>query len=669
MSESEVHSSNGASAHSSNGASAQDTVTSRDTVASQDTVRYSYDVVVLGAGGSGLRAAIEARLQGKKTAIISKSLFGKAHTVMAEGGCAAAMGNVNPRDNWQVHFRDTMRGGKFLNNWKMAELHANEAPERVWELEAWGAIFDRTKDGKISQRNFGGHEYPRLAHVGDRTGLEMIRTLQQKVVALQQADAIELGDPEAMIKVFAETTITDLIKDGGAISGAFGYFRDTGQFVLFEAPAVVLATGGIGKTYKVTSNSWEYTGDGHALALRAGAKLLNMEFVQLHPTGMVWPPSVRGILVTEGVRGDGGVLRNSENKRFMFNYVPDVFRAQYAETEEEADRWYADPNNNRRPPELLPRDEVARSINSEVKAGRGSPHGGVFLDVSTRLPAEEILRRLPSMYHQFKELADVDITKEPMEVGPTCHYVMGGVEVDPATGAASVPGLFAAGEVSGGMHGSNRLGGNSLSDLLVFGRRAGLGAAEYVTGLPARPAVSQAALAAAIAVDLAPLERTTGEGPYAIHAELQNIMTDLVGLIRRESELKTALVELDKLRSRVAQVAAPGERAYNPGWHLAMDLRNMMQVAECVAEAALERQESRGGHTREDYPEMSPEWRKINLICSLGADGNVALSRQALVPMREDLLELFDIGELKKYMTDEELTGLTAASSGAKETH
>jgi succinate dehydrogenase / fumarate reductase, flavoprotein subunit len=663
MSESEVHSSNGASAHSSNGASAQ------DAVASQDTVRYSYDVVVLGAGGSGLRAAIEARLQGKKTAIISKSLFGKAHTVMAEGGCAAAMGNVNPRDNWQVHFRDTMRGGKFLNNWKMAELHANEAPERVWELEAWGAIFDRTKDGKISQRNFGGHEYPRLAHVGDRTGLEMIRTLQQKVVALQQADAIELGDPEAMIKVFAETTITDLILDGGAISGAFGYFRDTGQFVLFEAPAVVLATGGIGKTYKVTSNSWEYTGDGHALALRAGAKLLNMEFVQLHPTGMVWPPSVRGILVTEGVRGDGGVLRNSENKRFMFNYVPDVFRAQYAETEEEADRWYADPNNNRRPPELLPRDEVARSINSEVKAGRGSPHGGVFLDVSTRLPAEEILRRLPSIYHQFKELADVDITKEPMEVGPTCHYVMGGVEVDPATGAASVPGLFAAGEVSGGMHGSNRLGGNSLSDLLVFGRRAGLGAAEYVSGLPARPAVSQAALAAAIAVDLAPLERTTGEGPYAIHAELQNIMTDLVGLIRRESELKTALVELDKLRSRVAQVAAPGERAYNPGWHLAMDLRNMMQVAECVAEAALERQESRGGHTREDYPEMSPEWRKINLICSLGADGNVALSRQALVPMREDLLELFDIGELKKYMTDEELTGLTAASSGAKETH
>src|SRR5947209_8319167 len=542
--------------------------------------RFSYDVIVVGAGGSGLRAAIEARLNGKKTAIISKSLFGKAHTVMAEGGCAAAMGNVNPKDNWQVHFRDTMRGGKFLNNWRMAELHAKEAPDRVWELEAWGAVFDRTKDGKISQRNFGGHEYPRLAHVGDRTGLEMIRSLQQKVVALQQADAVELGDPEAMIKVYAETTITELILDGpeGAqrIAGAFGYFRDTGRFVLFEAPAVVLATGGIGKTYKVTSNSWEYTGDGHALALRAGAKLLNMEFVQLHPTGMVWPPSVRGLLVTESVRGDGGVLRNSEGKRFMFDYVPDVFRPQYAETEEEADRWYDDQANNRRPPELLPRDEVARSINAEVKAGRGSPHGGVFLDVSTRLPAEEILRKLPSMHHQFKELADVDITKEPMEVGPTCHYVMGGVEVDPDTGAASVPGLFAVGEVSGGMHGSNRLGGNSLSDLLVFGRRSGLGAAEYVSALEARPAVSEAALTEAAAVALEPLERAEGESPYAIHSELQTIMNDLVGLIRRESEMKTALVELDKLRTRAAQVSAAGGRAYNPGCHLALDLRNML---------------------------------------------------------------------------------------------
>jgi succinate dehydrogenase / fumarate reductase flavoprotein subunit len=637
--------------------------------------RLSYDVVVIGAGGSGLRAAIEARLNGKKTAIISKSLFGKAHTVMAEGGCAAAMGNVNSKDNWQVHFRDTMRGGKFLNNWRMAELHAKEAPDRVWELEAWGAVFDRTKDGKISQRNFGGHEYPRLAHVGDRTGLEMIRSLQQKVVAMQQADAVELGDPEAMIKVFAETTITELIKDGpeGAerIAGAFGYFRDTGRFVLFEAPAVVLATGGIGKTYKVTSNSWEYTGDGHALALRAGAKLLNMEFVQLHPTGMVWPPSVRGLLVTESVRGDGGVLRNSEGKRFMFNYVPDVFRPQYAETEEEADRWYEDPDHNRRPPELLPRDEVARSINSEVKAGRGSPHGGVFLDVSTRLPAEEIMRRLPSMHHQFKELADVDITKEPMEVGPTCHYVMGGVEVDPDTGAASVPGLFAVGEVSGGMHGSNRLGGNSLSDLLVFGRRSGLGAAEYVSALEDRPAVSEAALTEAAAVALEPLERAEGESPYAIHSELQTIMNDLVGLIRRESEMKTALVELDKLRTREAQVSAAGGRAYNPGWHLALDLRNMLIVAECVAQAALERQESRGGHTRDDYPGMSPEWRKLNLICSAGEEGTVTLKRQPIIPMQTELLELFDISELKKYMTDEELTGLSgySAAAAAEEKH
>ena len=628
-----------------------------------DIDRLPYDVVVIGAGGSGLRAAIEARLNGKRTAIISKSLFGKAHTVMAEGGCAAAMGNVNPNDNWQVHYRDTMRGGKFLNNWRMAELHAKEAPDRVWELEAWGAVFDRTKDGKISQRNFGGHEYPRLAHVGDRTGLEMIRSLQQKVVAMQQADAVELGDPEAMIRVFAETTITELMIDAGRIAGAFGYFRDTGRFVLFEAPAVVLATGGIGKTYKVTSNSWEYTGDGHALALRAGAKLLNMEFVQLHPTGMVWPPSVRGLLVTESVRGDGGVLRNSEGKRFMFNYVPDVFRAQYAETEEEADRWYDDPDHNRRPPELLPRDEVARSINSEVKAGRGSEHGGVFLDVSTRLPAEEILRRLPSMYHQFKELADVDITKEPMEIGPTCHYVMGGVEVDPDTGAASVPGLFAVGEVSGGMHGSNRLGGNSLSDLLVFGRRSGLGAAEYVSALAEsdRPSVSTASLDAATAVAVEPLERAEGENPYAIHGELQQIMFDLVGLIRRESELKTALVELDKLRARAAQVSVAGARAYNPGWHLALDLRNMLVVAECVAQAALERQESRGGHTRDDYPDMSPEWRKVNLICSVDADDSVSLKRQPIVPMRTDLLELFDISELKKYMTEEELAGLSGA--------
>ncbi|HEX8006657.1 MAG TPA: fumarate reductase/succinate dehydrogenase flavoprotein subunit [Trebonia sp.] len=634
-----------------------------------DIQRYSYDVVVIGAGGSGLRAAIEARARGKKTAIISKSLFGKAHTVMAEGGAAAAMGNMNPKDNWQVHFRDTMRGGKFLNNPRMAELHAKEAPDRVWELEAWGALFDRTKDGKISQRNFGGHEYPRLAHVGDRTGLEMIRTLQQRVVALQQEDAVSLGDPEAMIKVFAETTITRLIKDGSRIAGAFGYLRDTGQFVFFEAPAVVLATGGIGRTFKVTSNSWEYSGDGHALALLAGADLLNMEFVQFHPTGMVWPPSVRGILVTESVRGDGGVLRNSEGKRFMFNYVPDVFRAQYAETEEEADRWYTDPDHNRRPPELLPRDEVARSINSEIKAGRGSPHGGVFLDVASRLPAEEILRRLPSMHHQFIELADVDITKEPMEIGPTCHYVMGGVEVDPDTAATSVPGLFAAGEVSGGMHGSNRLGGNSLSDLLVFGRRAGDGAASYVEALTGRPSVSAGSLAEAQAEALAPLGRPDGENPYTVHAELQQTMNDLVGLIRRESEVKQALTELEQFRARAALVAVPGGRAYNPGWHVALDLRNMLLVAECVALAALERQESRGGHTREDFPEMSPEWRKVNLICTLTGE-HVALSRKPLPTVRLDLLALFDKGELKKYLTEEELAALpTAPAAASEESH
>jgi len=631
-----------------------------------DIERLSYDVVVIGAGGSGLRAAIEARQAGKRTAVISKSLFGKAHTVMAEGGCAAAMGNMNPNDNWQVHFRDTMRGGKFLNSWRMAELHAKEAPDRVWELEAWGALFDRTRDGKISQRNFGGHEYPRLAHVGDRTGLEMIRTLQQRVVALQQQDAREHGDPEAMIRVFAETTITRLITGAGGIAGAFGYVRDTGGFVLFEAPAVVLATGGIGKSYKVTSNSWEYTGDGHALALLAGANLLNMEFVQLHPTGMIWPPSVKGILVTESVRGDGGVLRNSEGKRFMFNYVPDVFRAQYAETEEEADRWYDDPDHNRRPPELLPRDEVARSINAEVKAGRGTEHGGVYLDIASRRPAEEILRRLPSMYHQFKELADVDITKEPMEIGPTAHYVMGGVEVDPDTQATAVPGLFAAGEVSGGMHGSNRLGGNSLSDLLVFGRRAGQSAAKYVDAMAAggRPAGGQAAVDAAVAEALAPLERSGGENPYEVHAALQELMTDQVGLIRNEGELQSALAQLDKLRARAAQVSAEGGRAYNPGWHLAQDLRNMLLVSDCVALSALERQESRGGHTRADYPDMSPEWRKVNLVCTLNGD-QVKLARKPLAPMPDDLLRLFDVAELKKYLTDDELAGLTAGASTA----
>ncbi|MCO6006609.1 fumarate reductase/succinate dehydrogenase flavoprotein subunit [Actinoallomurus purpureus] len=628
-----------------------------------DIERLQYDVVVIGAGGAGLRAAIEARLQGKKTAIISKSLFGKAHTVMAEGGAAAAMGNANPNDNWQVHYRDTMRGGKFLNNWRMAELHAKEAPERIWELEAWGALFDRTKDGKISQRNFGGHEYPRLAHVGDRTGLELIRTCQQKIVALQQEDHKEFGDYDARLRVFAETTVTRLLKDEqGRICGAFGYIRETGKFVVFEAPAVVLATGGIGKSFKVTSNSWEYTGDGHALALLAGASLINMEFVQFHPTGMVWPPSVKGILVTESVRGDGGVLKNSDDKRFMFEYIPEVFKDKYATTEEEADGWYEDPDNNRRPPELLPRDEVARAINSEVKAGRGSPHGGVFLDIASRLKPEQIIKRLPSMHHQFKELADVDITAEPMEVGPTCHYVMGGVEVDPDTAAALVPGLFAAGEVSGGMHGSNRLGGNSLSDLLVFGRRAGLGASEYASATTV--SVPESEIEAAMAEALEPYEREAGENPYTVHQELQQTMNDLVGIIRREDELEQAIEALGKLRERVQNVAvapsagaSPKEGqgpAYHPGWHLALDLRNMMIVSECVARAALERQESRGGHTRDDYPKMSADWRKVNLVCRV-RDGVVELKRQDMEPMREDLLSLFELDELQKYLTEGEL--------------
>jgi succinate dehydrogenase / fumarate reductase flavoprotein subunit len=635
--------------------------------------RHHYDVVVIGAGGAGLRAAIEARLAGKRTAIISKSLFGKAHTVMAEGGAAAAMGNVNSRDNWMVHFRDTMRGGKFLNNFRMAELHAKESPERIWELETYGALFDRTKDGRISQRNFGGHEYPRLAHVGDRTGLELIRTLQQKIVSLQQEDKAEFGSYDARIKVFAETTITELLLDGAAsgggarIAGAFGYYRESGEFILLEAPAVVLATGGVGRSYKVTSNSWEYTGDGHALALRAGATLINMEFLQFHPTGMVWPPSVKGILVTESVRGDGGVLKNSDGKRFMFDYVPDVFRKQYAETEEEADRWYTDPDNNRRPPELLPRDEVARAINSEVKAGRGTPAGGVYLDVASRLPAAEIQRRLPSMYHQFKELADVDITREPMEVGPTCHYVMGGVEVDPDTGAAfgHVEGLFAAGEVSGGMHGSNRLGGNSLSDLLVFGKRAGEHAAVYAGMLSKRPKVATADVEAAVDTALAPLTRQSGENPYQLQQDLQAVMGDLVGIIRREGELTDALKRLQELKLRAANVGAIGGRKYNPGWHLALDLRNMLIVSECTAKAALEREESRGGHTREDFPKMSPEWRLINLVCSL--DGSeVVLERKPVPKMRDELIQLFDRTELSKYLTDDELAEYDALAGEAK---
>jgi succinate dehydrogenase / fumarate reductase flavoprotein subunit len=625
--------------------------------------RHSYDVVVIGAGGAGLRAVIEARERGLKVAVVTKSLFGKAHTVMAEGGCAAAMGNTNPKDNWKTHFGDTMRGGKFLNNWRMAELHAKEAPDRVWELETYGALFDRLKDGKISQRNFGGHTYPRLAHVGDRTGLELIRTMQQKIVSLQQEDHAELGDYEARIKVFAECAITELIKDGNAISGAFGYHRESGNFVLFEAPAVVLATGGIGKSFKVTSNSWEYTGDGHALALRAGATLINMEFIQFHPTGMVWPPSVKGILVTEGVRGDGGVLKNSDEKRFMFDYIPPVFKGQYAESEQEADQWLKDNDSARRTPDLLPRDEVARAINSEVKAGRGSPHGGVYLDIASRLTPEQIKKRLPSMYHQFKELAGVDITKEPMEVGPTCHYVMGGVEVDADTGAATVPGLFAAGECSGGMHGSNRLGGNSLSDLLVFGRRAGLGAADYVRALSSRPKVSEDAVETAAKRALAPFETPTNgasaENPYTLQLELQQSMNDLVGIIRKAEEITEALGRIDQLRERFKHIHVEGHRKYNPGWNLALDLRNLLLVSECVAKAALERTESRGGHTRDDHPAMDSSWRKVLLVCSAaGGDEvvpDISVTHKDQVPMRPDLLESFEISELEKYYTEEEL--------------
>ncbi|MFZ2504178.1 MAG: fumarate reductase/succinate dehydrogenase flavoprotein subunit [Nocardioides sp.] len=598
--------------------------------------RHEYDVIVIGAGGAGLRAAIAAHEAGARTAIITKSLLGKAHTVMAEGGIAAAMGNRWKEDNWQVHFRDTMRGGKMLNNWRMAQLHAQEAPERVLELEDWGALFDRTEDGLISQRDFGGHRYARLAHVGDRTGLEMIRTLQQRVVDLD-------------IDVYMECTITELFKSGPAasdpVTGAFGYWRETGRFIVFDAPAVVLATGGIGKSFKVTSNSWEYTGDGHALALRAGAALINMEFIQFHPTGMVWPPSVKGILVTESVRGDGGILKNSDGKRFMFDYIPDFFKAETADNEAEADRWYDDKINNRRPPELLPRDEVARAINAEIKAGRGSEHGGIYLDIASRRTPEFIRKRLPSMYHQFKELADVDITAEPMEIGPTCHYIMGGVEVDADTQASSqVPGLFAAGEVSGGMHGSNRLGGNSLSDLLVFGKRAGDFAAEYVGGLgEARSGVTEADVKAAQAFAVAPFDNDGGENPYTIQSDLQQNMNTLVGIIRDGGELREALAKIEEFKGRATKMSVEGHRQYNPGWHLALDMRNMLLVSECVAKAALEREESRGGHTRNDFPGPNPEWGKINLTLRLSADGSaVELTRQDLPVMPDELKTFFD---------------------------
>ncbi len=590
---------------------------------------HDYDVIVVGAGGAGIRAAIEASAQGARTALECKSLLGKAHTVMAEGGIAAALGNVWPEDNWKVHFRDTMRGGKLVNNWRMAQIHAQEAPDRVLELEEWGALFDRTKDGLILQRDFAGHRYARLGHVGDRTGLEMIRTLQQR--------AVHKG-----IDVFMECTIQTLLKDGDRVCGAFGYWRESGKFVVFSAKAVVLAMGGIGKAWKITSNSWEYTGDGHAMALFAGAELVDMEFVQFHPTGMVWPPSVRGILVTEGVRGDGGVLRNTEGRRFMFDYITDFFRAETADTEEEGDRWYEDHRNNRRPPELLPRDEVARAINTEVKAGRGTPAGGVLLDIATRMPAEKIRRRLPSMYHQFKELAGVDITTTPMEVGPTCHYVMGGVRVEADSAASSVPGLFAAGECAGGLHGSNRLGGNSLSDLVVFGRRAGLYAAEYANSRPGSGPTDAGQVDEAARAALAPFEGAGGENPYSIHADLQQTMQDLVGIIRTGDELAKALVELEALKERTERMTVTGNRQFNPGWHLALDLVNMLAISEVVTRCALARKESRGGHTREDFPTTDPHFASLNHVVHQRPDGGIEVAEQPIPEMPAELEALFE---------------------------
>ena len=592
-----------------------------------DYETHEYDVLVIGAGGAGLRAAVEASAQGAKTGLVCKSLLGKAHTVMAEGGMAAAMGNVWSEDNWQVHFRDTMRGGKMLNNWRMAQIHAQESPDRVAELEEWGALFDRTPDGRISQRDFGGHRYARLAHVGDRTGLEMIRTLQQH--------AVHRG-----LDVYQECTVNRLVKDGDRVAGAVAYWRESGRPVLFRAKAIVLATGGLGKIWSITSNSWEGTGDGHALAMYAGAEMIDMEFVQFHPTGMVWPPSVRGILVTEGVRGDGGTLRNSSGERFMFNYIPEMFASETADTEAEADRWYND-KTVRRTPDLLPRDEVARAINSEVRAGRGSPHGGVFLDIATRRDSEYIQRRLPSMYHQFKQLAGVDITSESMEVGPTAHYAMGGVRVEPENSASTVPGLFAAGEVAGGMHGSNRLGGNSLSDLVVFGRRAGLGAAEYAAGVDELPEVDSATVDEGFARIRAPFEGDGKENPYTIHKALQDAMQEKVGIIRTESEMQDALSDIADLKERSANVTVEGNVQYNPGWHLALDLEHLLVVAEATTKGAIERQESRGGHTRDDFPGPSDEFAKVNVVGHLTDDG-VQVEQEPLPVMPAELQQLFE---------------------------
>jgi succinate dehydrogenase / fumarate reductase, flavoprotein subunit len=592
---------------------------------------FEYDVVVIGAGGAGLRAAIEASAMGAKTALVCKSLLGKAHTVMAEGGVAAALANVESRDSWQTHFRDTMRGGKLLNQWRMAQLHAQEAPARVRELEEWGAVFDRTKDGRILQRNFGGHTYPRLAHVGDRTGLEMIRTLQDK--------GVHQG-----IDVHMECTIRRILKDGDRVAGCFGYQRESGRFVVFRAKAVVLATGGIGRCWEITSNSWEYTADGHAMAMWAGADLIDMEFVQFHPTGMVWPPSVRGTLITEGVRGEGGVLLNGDGKRFMFDYVPDMFKGEFAESEEETQQWMKstlarERPTARRPPELLTRDVVARAIRREIREGRGSPHGGVFLDIASRRSAEDIKKKLPSMYHQFKELADVDITSAPMEVGPTCHYFMGGVRVNAETQESTVPGLFAAGEVGGGMHGANRLGGNSLSDLLVFGKRAGEYAAKKAKET-SHGSINQDEVQHAAAEALHCFGDSNGENPYAIHEELRALMQKLVGIVRTEADLNQAINAIHELRGRAAKAKVGGNIQFNPGWHLALDLTNMLDISEAVTKSALERNESRGGHTREDFPETDKEWGKVNNIVRQAPGEEVKVVREPLPEMPAELEQL-----------------------------
>jgi succinate dehydrogenase / fumarate reductase flavoprotein subunit len=593
-----------------------------------------HDVLVIGAGGAGLRAAIEASAQGTKVAVITKSLLGKAHTVMAEGGMAAAMAHVDDRDSWRVHFADTMRGGQYLNNWRMAELHAKEAPDRVRELEAWGAVFDRTKDGRILQRNFGGHRYPRLAHVGDRTGLEMIRTLQDH--------GVHQG-----LDVYMEHTVVSLLTDDGRVAGAVAYDRERGRFKVFRAKAVVMATGGLGRAFRITSNSWEYTGDGYALAYDAGAALMDMEFIQFHPTGMVWPPSVKGILVTEGVRGEGGVLRNSEGRRFMFDDIPDNYKPQTADNEEEGWRYVTGDKAARRPPELLTRDHVARCINREVKAGRGSPHGGVFLDIAwikQHIPnaPDHIKRKLPSMYHQFKQLANLDITAVPMEVGPTTHYTMGGIRVDGDTQMSTVPGLFAAGEAAAGLHGANRLGGNSLSDLVVFGKRAGEHAAAFAKQHGAAR-LDDGQVRAAADRALAPFERGTGgENPYGVQHDLQDVMQDLCGIVRQESEMREAREKLHALRARADRAGIGGHREYNTGWHTAIDLHNLLTVSEAIAIAAVERKESRGAHFREDYPDKSAEFGTFNHVIQKGANGDMTISRVPIAPLPAELQQVVE---------------------------